>query len=42
MIQVLKDEQNKAKAFYEKQSSVLNDQCVREKNEVKNVRREQR
>ncbi|CAF0859336.1 unnamed protein product [Rotaria sordida] len=35
MIQVLKDEQNKTKASYEKQSFALNEQCLREKNEIK-------
>ncbi|CAF0849754.1 unnamed protein product [Rotaria sordida] len=35
MIQVLKDEQNKTKASYEKQSLALNEQCLREKNEIK-------
>ena len=37
MIQVFKDEQNKATVFYDKQSTVLNEQCLREKNEVKTV-----
>jgi hypothetical protein len=37
MIQVLKDEQNKAKVFYEKQCTTLNEQCLREKNEIKAV-----
>ena len=37
MIQVLKDEQNKAKLFHEKQTASLNEQCLREKNEIKAV-----
>jgi len=37
MIQVLKDEQNKAKVFYDKQSTALNEQCLHEKNEIKAV-----
>ena len=37
MIQVLKDEQNKSKIFYEKQCNTLNEQCLREKNEIKAV-----
>ncbi|CAF0855430.1 unnamed protein product, partial [Didymodactylos carnosus] len=35
MIQVLKDEQNKIKSFYDKQFNSLNDQCIKEKNEIK-------
>lgn len=38
MIQVLKDEQTKAKAFFDKQASTLNEQCLREKSEIKAVR----
>lgn len=37
MIQVLKDEQNKAKVHFEKQCATLNEQCLREKNDVKTV-----
>jgi hypothetical protein len=37
MIQVFKDEQNKTKIFYEKQFATLNDQCLREKDEIKTV-----
>jgi hypothetical protein len=37
MIQVFKDEQNKTKLFYEKQFTTLNEQCLREKNEIKAV-----
>ncbi len=37
MIQVFKDEQNKAKVAYEKQCATLNEQCAREKNEIKAV-----
>lgn len=37
MIQVLKDEQVKAKASYEKQNMTINEQCAREKNEIKAV-----
>ena len=37
MIQVLKDEQNKSKVFFEKQCTTLNEQCLREKNEIKAV-----
>ena len=42
MIQVLKDEQNKSKLFYEKQCQAVNEQCLREKNEIKTVRRARR
>lgn len=38
MIQVFKDDQNKSKVFYEKQCTVLNEQCLREKNEIKAVK----
>ncbi len=37
MIQVFKDEQNKTKLFYEKQLTTLNEQSLREKNEIKSV-----
>lgn len=37
MIQVLKEEQNKMKASYEKQTLALNEQCLQEKNEIKAV-----
>jgi hypothetical protein len=37
MIQVLKDEQNKAKIAFEKQCASLNEQCLHEKNEIKAV-----
>lgn len=37
MIQVLKDEQNKTKSFYEKQFATVNEQCLQEKNEIKAV-----
>ena len=37
MILVLKEEQNKIKASYEKQHFAVNEQCLREKNEIKAV-----
>jgi hypothetical protein len=37
MIQVLKEEQNKGKIYFEKQCTTISDQCLREKNEIKDV-----
>jgi len=37
MIESLKDEQNKAKLFYEKQFTTLSEQTLHEKNEIKAV-----
>ncbi|CAF5060436.1 unnamed protein product, partial [Rotaria magnacalcarata] len=38
-IQSFKDEENRAKTVFEKQCKILNEQSLREKNEIKAVRR---
>lgn len=37
MIETFKDEQNKSQIYYEKQCSILSDQALHEKNEIKAV-----